>query len=65
MATQIAELISGGVHVIRTVPPDQIDYINNSGAAYVTSALACHAHDHRDGDALREGGWNHARGGLR
>jgi peptide/nickel transport system substrate-binding protein len=38
MATQIAELVAGGVHIIRTVPPDQIDYINNSGAAYVTSA---------------------------
>jgi peptide/nickel transport system substrate-binding protein len=38
MSTQIAELISGGVHIIRTVPPDQIDYINNSGVAYVTSA---------------------------
>ncbi|GIX46742.1 MAG: ABC transporter substrate-binding protein [Candidatus Tectimicrobiota bacterium] len=38
MATQIAELLSGGVHIIRTVPPDQIDYINNSGVAYVTSA---------------------------
>lgn len=38
MSTQIAELISGGVHIIRTVPPDQIDFINNSGMASVTSA---------------------------
>ena len=38
MATQIAELVAGGVHIIRTVPPDQIDYINNSGVAYVASA---------------------------
>jgi peptide/nickel transport system substrate-binding protein len=38
MATQIAELVAGGVAIIRAVPPDQIDYINNSGVAYVTSA---------------------------
>jgi peptide/nickel transport system substrate-binding protein len=32
-ATQIAELISGGVDVIKAVPPDQMDVINKSGAA--------------------------------
>ena len=31
-ATQIAELISGGVDVIKAVPPDQMDVINKSGA---------------------------------
>lgn len=34
-ATRIAELIRGGVHIIRQVPPDQIDYINGSGRAVV------------------------------
>ncbi len=33
MATQIAELISGGVDVIKAVPPDQMDVINKSGQA--------------------------------
>lgn len=37
-ATQIAELLRGGVHVIRQVPPDQVDFINKSGAAMVRSA---------------------------
>jgi len=32
-ATQIAELISGGVDIIKAVPPDQMDVINNSGQA--------------------------------
>src|SRR5882724_7739718 len=32
-ATQIAELISGGVDIIKAVPPDQMDVINKSGAA--------------------------------
>src|SRR5438477_5445142 len=32
-ATQIAELISGGVDVIKAVPPDQMDVINKSGQA--------------------------------
>jgi len=32
-ATQIAELISGGVEVIKAVPPDQMDVINRSGQA--------------------------------
>ncbi len=32
-ATQIAELISGGVDVIKAVPPDQMDVINKSGHA--------------------------------
>lgn len=37
-ATQIAELLRGGVHVIRQVPPDQVEFINKSGAAVVKSA---------------------------
>jgi peptide/nickel transport system substrate-binding protein len=32
-ATQIAELVSGGVDVIKAVPPDQMDVINKSGQA--------------------------------
>jgi peptide/nickel transport system substrate-binding protein len=32
-ATQIAELISGGVDVIKAVPPDQMDVIDRSGQA--------------------------------
>ena len=32
-ATQIAELISGGVDIIKAVPPDQMDVINKSGGA--------------------------------
>ena len=32
-ATQIAEVISGGVDVIKAVPPDQMDVINKSGQA--------------------------------
>src|SRR5215471_18221207 len=32
-ATQIAELISGGVDIIKAVPPDQMDVINKSGEA--------------------------------
>jgi peptide/nickel transport system substrate-binding protein len=39
-ATQIAELISGGVDVIKAVPPDQMDVINKSGQARtVTSPI--------------------------
>jgi peptide/nickel transport system substrate-binding protein len=34
-ATQIAELISGGVDVIKAVPPDQMDVINKSGQARI------------------------------
>src|SRR3989442_14787365 len=37
-ATQIAELISGGVDVIKAVPPDQIDVINKSGQARTASS---------------------------
>jgi peptide/nickel transport system substrate-binding protein len=37
-ATQIAELISGGVDVIKAVPPDQIDVINKSGAARTSTS---------------------------
>src|SRR5215475_11870449 len=38
MATQIAELLAGGVDIIRTVPPEQIAVIEASGAAYVSTA---------------------------
>ncbi|MBI4562585.1 MAG: hypothetical protein HY724_11135, partial [Candidatus Rokubacteria bacterium] len=36
-ATQIAELLAGGVDIIRAVPPDQIPAIKNSGVARVTA----------------------------
>jgi len=32
-ATEIAELLSGGVDIIKAVPPDQMDVINKSGQA--------------------------------
>jgi peptide/nickel transport system substrate-binding protein len=38
MATQIAELLAGGVDIIRTVPPEQISVIEASSAAYVSLA---------------------------
>jgi peptide/nickel transport system substrate-binding protein len=37
-ATQIAELISGGVDVIKAVPPDQMDVINKSGQARTSTS---------------------------
>src|SRR5437660_949410 len=37
-ATQIAELVSGGVDVIKAVPPDQMDVINKSGQARTASS---------------------------
>lgn len=37
MATQIAELLSGGVDLIRNVPPDQVEIINSSKVAAVSS----------------------------
>jgi peptide/nickel transport system substrate-binding protein len=37
-ATQIAELVSGGVDVIKAVPPDQMDVINNSGVARTSTS---------------------------
>ena len=37
-ATQIAELISGGVDVIKAVPPDQMDVISKSGAARTSTS---------------------------
>jgi peptide/nickel transport system substrate-binding protein len=37
-ATQIAELISGGVDVIKAVPPDQMDVINKSGLARTSTS---------------------------
>ncbi|MBI2156306.1 MAG: hypothetical protein HYU26_05265 [Candidatus Rokubacteria bacterium] len=38
MATQIAELISGGVDVIKAVPPDQMDVIDKSGRARTSTS---------------------------
>jgi peptide/nickel transport system substrate-binding protein len=38
MAMQIAELLAGGVDIIRTVPPDQMSLIKASGTAYVSTA---------------------------
>src|SRR5512145_3081748 len=32
-ATQIAEVLAGGVDIIKAVPPDQMDVINKSGSA--------------------------------
>ncbi|MBM3217585.1 MAG: hypothetical protein FJZ38_02695 [Candidatus Rokubacteria bacterium] len=37
-ATQIAELLSGGVDVIKAVPPDQMDVINKSGTSRTTTS---------------------------
>jgi peptide/nickel transport system substrate-binding protein len=37
-ATQIAELMSGGVDVIKAVPPDQMDVINKSGQARTSTS---------------------------
>jgi peptide/nickel transport system substrate-binding protein len=37
-ATEIAELLSGGVDIIRFVPPDQIDVINKSGQARTSTS---------------------------
>jgi peptide/nickel transport system substrate-binding protein len=37
-ATQIAELISGGVDVIKAVPPDQMDVIGKSGNARTSTS---------------------------
>ena len=37
-ATQIAELMSGGVDIIKAVPPDQMDVINKSGQAHTTTS---------------------------
>ena len=37
-ATQIAELLSGGVDVIKAVPPDQMDVITKSGTSRVTTS---------------------------
>ena len=36
-ATQIAELLSGGVDIIRAIPPDQIPAVEKSGVARVTA----------------------------
>ena len=37
-ATQIAELLSGGVDVIKALPPDQMDVINKSGQARTSTS---------------------------
>lgn len=37
-ATQIAELIAGGVDIIKAVPPDQMDVIDKSGSARTTTS---------------------------
>jgi peptide/nickel transport system substrate-binding protein len=37
-ATQIAELISGGVDIIKAVPPDQMDVVNKSGQARISTS---------------------------
>src|SRR5215475_11417170 len=37
-ATQIAELVSGGVDIIKAVPPDQMDVIHTSGLARTTTS---------------------------
>src|SRR5205809_2700863 len=37
-ATQIAELMSGGVDIIKAVPPDQMDVIDKSGQARTTTS---------------------------
>jgi len=37
-ATQIAELVSGGVDVIKAVPPDQMDVIDKSGQARTSTS---------------------------
>ena len=37
-ATQIAELLSGGVDIIKAVPPDQMDVIDKSGTARTASS---------------------------
>src|SRR5262247_181914 len=37
-ATQIAELISGGVDIIKAVPPDQMGVINSSGQARTSTS---------------------------
>jgi peptide/nickel transport system substrate-binding protein len=37
-ATQIAELISGGVDIIKAVPPDQMDVIDKSGGARTSTS---------------------------
>jgi peptide/nickel transport system substrate-binding protein len=37
-ATQIAELMAGGVDIIKAVPPDQMDVINKSGVARTSTS---------------------------
>src|SRR4029434_10451028 len=37
-ATQVAELLAGGIDLVRALPPDQIEVLKASGNAYVTTA---------------------------
>lgn len=37
-ATQIAELLSGGVDIVRALPPDQIEVVEGSGIAHHTTS---------------------------
>ena len=37
-ATQVADLLAGGVDMVRALPPDQIEVLKASGAAYATTA---------------------------
>jgi peptide/nickel transport system substrate-binding protein len=37
-ATQVADLLAGGIDIVRALPPDQIEVLKASGAAYVTTA---------------------------
>jgi peptide/nickel transport system substrate-binding protein len=38
IATQISELMTGGIDIVRDIPPDQISLIENSGIARVSKA---------------------------
>lgn len=38
IATQISELMTGGIDVVRDIPPDQIPLIENSGTARISKA---------------------------
>jgi peptide/nickel transport system substrate-binding protein len=37
-ATQVADLLAGGLDLVRALPPDQIEVLKGLGAAYVTTA---------------------------
>ncbi len=38
IATQISELLTGGIDIVRDIPPDQISLVENSGIARVSKA---------------------------